>query len=236
MKRPVIGITVDTHTKPDQYESPCGYATSVERAGGLPVLLPYRADLSLVPQYLDLCDGIILAGGNDIDPAVYGMGPAHPKAKPLDTRRFQFEMALLTEIEKRKKPVLGICLGSQMMNVHRGGTLHQYLPDVPRGNPQRHWKLEDGQFSRHDVRVVEGSKLAAIVGTSDLTANSSHQQAIAKLGKGLRVSAQADDGVIEAIEDPAYRLWLGVQWHPEKLHEETDHLKLFQHLVACASR
>src|SRR5688572_25148000 len=131
-RRPLIGITVDTHDKPNQYESPCGYSISVERAGGLPILLPYKTDVSLIPMYVDLCDGIILSGGNDIDPATYNDAPYHPKAAPIDPLRQKFEMALLAEIEQRRKPVLGICLGSQMMNVYRGGSLHQHLPDLPR--------------------------------------------------------------------------------------------------------
>ncbi|HLL87854.1 MAG TPA: gamma-glutamyl-gamma-aminobutyrate hydrolase family protein, partial [Tepidisphaeraceae bacterium] len=121
--RPIIGITVDTHDKPNQYESPTGYSTSVEKAGGLPVLLPYKADLSLVPAYVDLLDGIIFSGGNDLDPALYGGGPYHPKAAPIDPLRQRFELALLAEVERRRLPALGICLGSQLMNVYRGGSL-----------------------------------------------------------------------------------------------------------------
>jgi putative glutamine amidotransferase len=234
MKRPVIGITVDTHAKPDQYESPCGYATSVEKAGGLPILLPYKTALDQIPQILELCDGIILAGGNDIDPGRYSDEPWHPKAKQIDPARTRFELALLAELERREKPVLGICLGSQMMNVHRGGSLYQYLPDVPRDNPVAHGKLEDGQFPRHPVRLTDHSALAALLGTDTILANSSHQQAIKTPGHGLHICATAPDGVIEAIEDPLQRFWLGVQWHPEKLHEEPEHLKLFQRLVVCA--
>jgi putative glutamine amidotransferase len=235
-RRPIIGITVDTHDKPNQYESPCGYSISVERAGGLPILLPYKADPSLVPAYLDLCDGIILSGGNDIDPATYDDAPYHPKAAPIDPLRQRFEMALLAEIERRRLPVLGICLGSQMMNVYRGGSLHQHLPDIERTGKLEHGKLEVGRYPRHDVTVLADSLLGQTIGKTDVSANSSHKQAVKTVGRGLRVVATSPDGVIEATEDDSFPLWLGVQWHPERISDEAEHLKLFQLLVDRARR
>src|SRR5436305_2052096 len=122
-KRPVIGITVDTSDQhPRRYESTNDYAISVERAGGLPVMLPYRVPLSLIPRYVDLLDGLLFSGGDDLDPALYGE-TYHPKAHPVDPDRQRFELALLAEAERRQLPVLGVCLGSQLMNVHRGGSL-----------------------------------------------------------------------------------------------------------------
>lgn len=233
-RRPLIGITTDTHDKPNQYESPCGYSISVERAGGLPILLPYKTDVSLIPLYVDLCDGIILSGGNDIDPATYNNAPYHPKAAPIDPLRQTFEMALLAEVERRSKPVLGICLGSQMMNVYRGGSLHQYLPEIPRDGALEHGKLEEGRYPRHSVTVEADSILGKVFGKTDVLANSSHKQAVNKLGKGLRVIATSADGVIEATEDSTFPLWLGVQWHPERLSDEADHLNLFKLLIERA--
>jgi putative glutamine amidotransferase len=234
-RRPVIGITVDTHDKPDQYESPCGYSKSVEKAGGLPVLLPYKTDLALVPAYVDLCDGFILSGGNDIDPKVYGDAGYHPRAAPIDPSRQRFELALLAEIERRRAPVLGICLGSQMMNVYRGGSLHQYLPEMARENQLEHGKLEEGRYPRHAVTLAADSLLARTIGKTDVLANSSHKQAIRTVGRGLRVVATSPDGIIEGVEDPAFPLWVGVQWHPERLSDEDDHMKLFKLLVERAS-
>src|SRR5205807_6416366 len=126
MRRPRIGITTDTHDKPDHYESPMAYATAVEKAGGLPLLLPYRTDGSLIPQIVDLLDGMLFSGGNDLDPALYGE-TYHPKAQPIDPARQKFELALLAEVERRRVPTLGICLGCQLLNVYRGGSLHQFL-------------------------------------------------------------------------------------------------------------
>jgi len=234
MALPRIGITVDTHDRPDHYESPTAYATSVEKAGGLPLLLAYRMDLSLIPQLVDTLDGMLFSGGNDLDPSLYGE-TYHPKAVPIDPARQRFEMALLEEVERRRMPALGICLGSQLMNVYRGGSLTQFIPEENRAPAIEHRKTEE-IAPRHAVRVEPASLVAQAVGKTDLDANSSHKQAVKKLGRGLRVIGTAPDGVIEGVEDPSFPLFLGVQWHPERLHEERDHLALFRLLVERAAQ
>lgn len=233
MARPRIGITIDTHDKPDQYESPVTYATAVAKAGGLPFLLPYKTDLSLVPQYVDALDGILFSGGNDLDPALYGEA-YHPRAVPIDPDRQRFEMALLEEVERRRMPVLGICLGSQLMNLYRGGSLVQFLPEIDRQPPLEHRKI-DGVMPRHGVHLKPESAVAHALGKTEIDANSSHKQAIKQVGRGLRIIGTAPDGVIEGIEDPTFPLFLGVQWHPERLHNEPDHLSLFRLLVDKAA-
>lgn len=233
MARPRIGITIDTHDKPDQYESPTAYATAVEKAGGLPFLLPYRTDLSLVPLYVDAIDGILFSGGNDLDPTLYGE-TVHPEAVPIDPDRQRFEMALLTEVERRRMPALGICLGSQLMNVHRGGSLVQFLPEMNRDPALEHRKV-DGVSPGHGVRLNAESWVARAIGKISLDANSSHKQAVKQVGRGLRIIGTAPDGVVEGVEDPTFPFYLGVQWHPERLHNEADHLALFKLLVQKAS-
>lgn len=233
MSRPRIGITTDTHDCPERYESPAGYATSVEKAGGLPLLLPYRTDLSLVPQMVDALDGVLFSGGNDLDPALYGE-TYHPQAVPIDPKRQAFELALLAEVERRRMPALGVCLGSQLMNVYRGGSLIQFLPELLRQPPLEHRKI-DGRVPRHPVRVRSESVVARATGHVEIDANSSHKQAIRQVGRGLEIVATAPDGVIEGIEDPSLPLFLGVQWHPERLNEEADHLALFRLLVEKAA-
>ncbi|MDB5290624.1 MAG: peptidase [Phycisphaerales bacterium] len=236
MARPVIGITVDTSDKPDQYESPIAYATSVEKAGGLPLLLPYQTDLALIPQIVDILNGVLFSGGNDLDPALYGE-TYHPKAVPIDPARQRFELALMAEVERRRTPALGICLGSQLMNVYRGGSLAQFLPETPRDPAIEHRKI-DGVLPRHSIHLDPGTVAVQAIGKSDIDANSSHKQAVKRVGKGLRVIGTSPDGVIEGIEDPSLPLFLGVQWHPERLHDEADHLALFRLLVdkAAANR
>jgi gamma-glutamyl-gamma-aminobutyrate hydrolase PuuD len=210
------------------------YATSVEKAGGLPFLLPYRSDLSMIPLFVDALDGLLFTGGNDLDPALYGE-TYHPEAEPIDPARQQFEMALLAEVERRRMPALGICLGSQLMNVYRGGSLNQFLPDLDREPLIEHRKIE-GVYPRHAVSVNAESLVAQATGKTNLDVNSSHKQSVREIGRGLRIIGTAPDGVIEGIEDPSFPLFLGVQWHPERLHNEADHLALFRLLVDRAAQ
>jgi putative glutamine amidotransferase len=233
MKRPIIAITIDSAEEPDKYESPCSYATSVEKAGGLPLLLPFRSDLSLIPAYVDLIDGIVFSGGDDLDPALYGE-KRHPKAIPIDPARQKFELALLAEIEKRRVPALGICCGSQLMNVYRGGSLIQFLPDEERAGAIEHRKVGEN-LTRHAVAVDVKSQLGSAIGKSEISANTYHKQSVRKLGRGLQVIAKAPDGVIEGFEDPSFPLFAAVQWHPERLSDEPEHLAPFKLLVRKAS-
>src|SRR6187397_292041 len=142
MKRPVIGITTDSSDAADRYYSTMTYAAAVEKAGGLPLLLPFGVDHSLIPQYVDLLDGICFSGGNDMNPCRYGE-EWHPKVARMDERREKFEFALIAEVEKRKLPALGVCFGSQLMNVHRGGSLYQFLPECEREGPLEHRRMPD---------------------------------------------------------------------------------------------
>jgi putative glutamine amidotransferase len=220
MTRPLIGITVDYSDTPDHYESPMAYATAVEKGGGLPVLLPYRTDLSLIPQFVDRLQGVLLSGGNDLDPSLYGKGPYHPRAEPI------------AEVERRRMPVLGICLGSQVMNVYRGGSLHQFIPDLHLTPEIEHRRLKETPAApRHAVNLINDTAVAHLLGKNEIDANSSHKQSVDRPGRGLRIIGTSPDGVIEGIEDPTFPLFLGVQWHPERLHQEKDHLALFKLLA-----
>lgn len=231
MARPLIGITIDQHDDGDKYESPFAYAKAVELAGGLPLLLPYRTDLSLIPQYVDQLDGIVFSGGNDLDPAAYGED-WHPKAHRVDPARQAFELALLAEVEKRRRPALGVCMGCQLMNVHRGGSLYQFLPDIPRESPIEHRKAG----KRHLVKLEVQSRLGGAIGKGEISVNTHHKQGVNRLGRGLKVIATAPDGVIEGFEDPALPLFAAVQWHPERLTDEPEHLAPFKLLVDTAKQ
>jgi len=234
MPRPLIGITLDYWDDPDRYMLKYDYATAVEKAGGLPFPLPFMTDLSLIPEIVDHLDGVIFSGGDDLDPALYGE-TRHPKAEPVDPHRQKFELALMAEVEKRRTPALGICLGSQLMNVYRGGSLTQFLPDRQIADPIEHRKLTKVD-PRHPVQLEPGTGVANLLGKTDVLANSSHKQAVQRIGHGLRVIATSPDGVIEGVEDPTFPLFLGVQWHPERLHAEPDHLALFKLLVEKAKK
>ncbi|HRK30854.1 MAG TPA: gamma-glutamyl-gamma-aminobutyrate hydrolase family protein [Tepidisphaeraceae bacterium] len=236
MIRPLIGITSDHNAEQKQYLSPHGYAASVERAGGLPVILPYRADLSLIGQYLDRLNGILFSGGNDLDPAAYGES-WHPNAVPVDPFRERFERALIAEVERRRLPALGVCLGSQLMNLHRGGAMNQFIPDLkPAGEPIDHRNVNRDWVDRHAVSLLPESLIARTLGKTDIVVNTSHKQSIRTAGRGLRVIATAPDGVIEGIEDPTLPLFMGVQWHPERMSDDADHRRLFELLIEKSSQ
>jgi len=232
MARPFIAVTTDYVTGKPHYMLPWTYCEAVEKAGGLPVMLPYKADVSLVPEYVDKFDGFVLAGGDDLDPVLYGQ-TYHPEAHPVDPDRQKFELALLAEIEKRRAPVLGICLGSQVMNVARGGSLHQFLPDLKLDGGLEHRRLDDWG-RRHDVTLEGDSQIARAIGKREIISNTSHKQAVDRLGRGLKITARAPDGVIEGTEDPSLPFYVGVQWHPERQNDEADHLAIFRALVEAS--
>src|SRR4029079_1626003 len=163
MPRPVIGITTDSNDADDRYMSTMTYAGSVEKAGGLPLLLPYAVDHALIPQYVDLLDGICFSGGNDMCPARYGDEQWHPKGAKMDPRREKFEFALLAEVEKRRMPTLGVCFGSQLMNVHRGGSLIQLLPKQ-KAECLEHRYLKDKGVCRLDIKLDTISQLGRAIG------------------------------------------------------------------------
>jgi putative glutamine amidotransferase len=202
---------------------------SLRDCGAVPVVLPaVDAGNGAIDSYLKRLDALLLPGGADIPPAEYGARP-HPTVKPLDDDRYAFEKALgKAWIERTDKPLLGICLGGQWINVLCGGSLVQ---DIPSQLGSNHRGVT------HPVTIKPESRLAAILGARKLEVNSSHHQAVLRLGKGLRAVAHSPDGVIEAIETThPKRFLLGVQWHPERL-VATDPLqrKLIRALVEAAA-
>ena len=228
-RRPVIGITTDSNDDDTRYLSTMTYAAAVEKAGGLPLPLPYAVDHALIPRYVDVLDGVCFSGGNDMNPVRYGE-EWHPKVARMDPRREAFEFALIAEVEKRRTPALGVCFGSQLMNVHRGGSLIQFLPDQKPGAMEHRYIKEKG-VTRHDVKLDTNSLLGKAIGKSNVSVNTYHKQAVNQIGKGLRIIATAPDGVIEAFEDPTMPLFAAVQWHPERLADEAEHLAPFKLLV-----
>lgn len=227
MPAPLIGITCSLDDRELRVRR--AYALAVERAGGVPVLLvppgsaDHEAAREFAARYLALCDAIIFTGGDDPATERYGE-PTHPAAKLVHPDRQRFEEALLAALDaarERAKPVLGICLGMQMMALHRGGALHQHLPDVLPTAP------EHQNDHQHAVEPAPGAEF-----TRGMVA-SWHHQAVRDAGR-LRVVARAADGVIEAIDDPARGFYLGVQWHPERTGDPKLGQELFERLVKAA--
>jgi putative glutamine amidotransferase len=190
------------------------YVDSIQVAGGVVLMLPPDPAAAAPDELLDVLDGLILAGGADVDPASYGQDP-HPKTKGTWPERDAFELALATRALVRDIPLLGICRGMQVMNVARGGTLSQHLPDdVGHEAHRRHPGSFEG--ADHDVRLAEGSLAAIAAGEEHHGAKSHHHQGIARLGEGfVETGWSVLDELPEAIEDPDRRFALGVQWHPE---------------------
>jgi len=232
--RPVIGITTDYHDTEERYLSTMTYTQAVERAGGLPLLIPFAIDHAMIPQIVDQFDGILFTGGNDMNPRRWGE-EWHPKVARMDQRREEFEFALLAEVERRRTPALGVCFGSQLMNVHRGGSLTQFLPDEKPDAMEHRNLMDKGQQRRHAIKLETDSQLGRAIGKSDVSVNTYHKQAVNQIGRGLRIIATAPDGVIEAFEDPTMPLFAAVQWHPERLIDEPEHLAPFKLLVAKAA-
>ena len=219
--RPLIGITADEGLSPGTHGLPRlelkrAYADAVFDAGGLPVVLPITSDQSLIESYLGLLEGLLVSGGAfDVPPELYGEKPS-PHLGETKPARTEFELALLEDAMDRDLPVLGVCGGMQLMNVACGGTLIQDIRHhLPSAGP--HEMKGDRRLPAHEVSVTAGTLLAAATGPGSLMVNSTHHQAVKKVGRGLVVSAVATDGIVEAIEMPDRRFAVGVQWHPELL-------------------
>ena len=215
MTRPVIGICAAIESarwaawEVEVNLSPRTYSLAVQRAGGLALILPPDDVVAESPdELLDMLDGLILAGGSDIDPGSYGAQP-DPETRGTRPERDRFEIALGTRALERDMPVLGICRGMEMLNVIQGGTLNQHLGlQLHRHTP--------GAFTDHGVRLESGSLAARVVGDDRTDVKSAHHQGLGELGEGVVATGFADDDVVEAIELPGHRFAVGVLWHPEE--------------------
>ena len=230
MSKPVIGIT--TYLTPARFgvweeESaliPAAYVRAIEAAGGRPLLVPPSDDA--IDETLDRLDGLLFSGGSDLDPELYGQ-EAHAETNGIVPERDRGEIALLKAALERDMPVLAVCRGSQVLNVALGGDLVQHLPEVVGDEKHRH---TPGEFADHDVDLAPGTRVQQILG-DHAPVKSHHHQGYGQLGDGLREAARAEDGTIEALEDPSRRFALGVLWHPEA----GEDFALFEALIAEAA-
>jgi putative glutamine amidotransferase len=232
--KPVIGIGSDVQVTPGKRDRAFVFTTYVDalrRAGAIPVIIPPQPENA--GDLVESLDGILLAGGDDCDPAAYGE-ERHPSVEPMDPRRQNNDMGLARAARDRGIPTLGICLGLQVMNVSAGGTLLQDITSQMETAIEHVSEPEDR--ARHDVRLANGTRLSSILGNRDLNVNSSHHQAIRNVGRGLRVTAEAPDGIVEGLEDPEHPFYLGVQWHPEDMGSEKSASILFGAFVEAAKK
>lgn len=237
MTAPRIGVSgvVRRWQDADRAGVNAAYLHSIVQAGGVPLVLSQIAGAANAPRALDGCEALLLTGGEDVDPARYGVPPSRALGQ-VDPARDGFELALFDAARTRGLPVLGICRGIQVINVALGGTLWQDLPSE-RPGPVRHDPGGARDARTHPVRLAPGSRAAQALGTTALIPNSFHHQAIRELAPGLVASGWTDDGLIEAVEtDDASGWLLAVQWHPEEMHADAraPERGLFAALVAAA--
>jgi putative glutamine amidotransferase len=231
-RRPLIGISSYSRSGDRRsFSLPGDYVDVVRDAGGIPVILPCAEDC--VPETIEMLGGLILSGGGDVDPLHYGATP-HEANYGICTERDGFELALArAAVARSELPILCICRGMQVMNVALGGDLVQHIPDhfgdgVPHRMPER-------TPVEHPVRIESGSRVASILGTTELAVRSWHHQAVGRLGAGLRAVAWSPDGVVEALESDTHPFTVGVQWHPESCARGNPcEMGLFDALVRAA--
>lgn len=235
-RRPIVGITTDV----SEASTPRGprlkadvglaYAQCVLRAGGLPVFLPALPEA--IDEHLALCDAFVFTGGDDPRTEEFGVA-SDPRITPLHPVRQAYEVGLLRALEAHpQKPVLGVCLGMQLMSLVHGGAIDQYMPDS-RPDAARHWDAE------HEIRPAEPSGGTARGGTAVLewsgNVTSKHKQCIIDPGR-LQVLAVSDDGIIEAVGDPSRPFYVGVQWHPERTAVRDVGERVFEALLRAAEK
>jgi putative glutamine amidotransferase len=238
MNRPLIGITTHPSTAgagaADQLPAQAAYVRAIAEAGGIPVFIPLTLmeyDLAVLFERLN---GLLLSGGGDVDPALYG-ALASTSLRSVDPARDRTELVLARWAATRGKPLLGICRGLQVVNVACGGTLIQDILAEHTGALDHDGPERPPSALAHPVRLEPGSQLARLLPQDPLETNSAHHQAIKALGRGLSVAAWSRDGIIEAVEVAGHPWGMAVQWHPERLLERSESRALFSAFIqACA--
>ena len=232
--QPLIGLTmygrierpVPSEHYEEHYSVPVVFVEAIRRAGGVPILLPPGE--AHTDRWLDGLDGVVIAGGTDIDPGRYGKDRT-PAVLIADPERDESEISFTRGLLDRDLPTLFVCRGMQVLNVTLGGTLHPHIPDLGIGDIHRD---KEGLWAYHDVEAVDGSRLAEAMGATAVMTYSGHHQAIDEVADGLTVTASAPDGIVEALEVDDATWAVGVQWHPEvSAHDDPTQQALFDALV-----
>ncbi len=234
--QPLIGITTHQGKDPDGYPTTYllqAYLQAILQAGGIPLPIPsLLAEGEWEALYPHL-DGLLFSGGGDIAVERFG-GEAHPRLDGLDPQRDALELNLLRAATSDGKPFLGICRGCQLVNVGLGGSLYTHLPDQLPGALHHSYPRPMRRALAHEVKIMDGTRLAEIAGQPRLKVNSLHHQGLKGVAPGLRVAALAPDGLVEAIELPDHPFGLAVQWHPEWLMDQSPMRRLFETFVHAA--
>ena len=244
MRKPLIGVTSGLIFNRDYpwsvgvYGQNHTYLDSVIRAGGSPVALPITQNMGVLDNLVDHLDGLLLSGGNDLNPKLFGADP-YPNLLDVDDKRDRAEIRLLKRATERGIPIFAVCRGMQLINITRGGTLYQDIPtDLPGSlNHVLSSDKEDHTYISHKINIERDSQLFKIIGEEEVDVNTNHHQAIKKLGENLVVSARSEDGIIEAIEATDYGFMICIQAHPESLHITAPQWKrAFEAFVEAAAK
>jgi putative glutamine amidotransferase len=239
--KPIIGIpcrTVHDPSSPLSFSGiPFSYTRAVEEAGGAPILIPLNLSEETLLSIFERLDGLLLAGGLDVHPKEFGE-EVQPYCGEIETPRDEVELRMTRWALADEKPIFGICRGIQMLNVAAGGTLYQDIPSQLETNLPHPYRKGDPYNQRaHSVDIDSDSRVARLLGTTQLEVNSLHHQSLKKVAPGLKVIARAPDGVIEAVESDDDRFIVGVQFHPELLWDEDARMhRLFEEFVASARK
>ena len=227
-EHPLIGISGRRFAQDSpEVRLSLSYSSCVQRAGGVPVILPPSGGPSDVARALEQLDGLLLPGGDDFTTEPLGLGPTHARARPVPREQQDFDVELARAALRTDLPVLGICYGMQLLALVSGGGLYQHLPE------DRPAARSHSGGVRHAVRIQPGSKLSGALGVERLDVISRHHQAISSVGDDWIVSAMDEEDLIEAVEHRTHAFALGVQWHPELAAEGSAHDRLFRALVGA---
>lgn len=235
-KKPIIGVS-STETE-NSAGAPLTYINSIKRAGGVPLVIPTTNDKDEIARILEIVDGIVMTGGEDIDPLKwFGEEPVRPMGT-IVPKRDEFDILLIRMAVEKGLPVLGICRGEQAMNVAFGGSLYQDIPSQVKGTFVKHSQSAPRNYGTHTIEIEKGSKLRKILNIETAAVNSYHHQAVKDVAKGFKVTALSKDGVVEAIEKEGKQFVVGVQFHPEGFVSMGDDtfLPLFEALVKEAAK
>ncbi|UCE66988.1 MAG: gamma-glutamyl-gamma-aminobutyrate hydrolase family protein [Candidatus Zixiibacteriota bacterium] len=237
-KKPKIGITLSAtvHSKKWRWPSRHGfdylkrdYHQAVINAGGIPILLANTSEISIINDYVESIDGLLVSGGEDLHPKYFGRKP-HKSITLSAPERDEFEIKIIKRALNKDIPVFGICRGFQVMNIALGGTIFQDLSCAPFGTIKHADPKEAGDVY-HRIKIEKSTLLYEIIGARSIEVNSSHHQIIDKIGKKLKVTAYSSDGVIEGFEGPDFKFLLAVQWHPEMIPKRFHSKRLFKVLI-----
>ena len=228
--KPVIGLVPLVDQEKESLWMLPGYMEGIMEAGGIPVILPLTSDADVIAQLLDTVQGILLTGGHDVDPGLYGEA-RKPECGASCKERDEMEAGLLKQALDKNMPVLGICRGIQFLNVYLGGTLYQDLVKQRPSNVEHHQK-PPYDTPVHDVEILEDGSLYRLLNKKRLSVNSYHHQAVKRKADSLKTMAVSEDGIVEAVEMTGRKFVWALQWHPEFSHKtDEDSRKIFKEFV-----